>query len=249
MTNYRQEEAFLPNGERNPYYPNPIVPDAIHHGPIHENFPPRPRTVTVEENNKVAEIKDAFKNLRFKVSLTSFDSYYFPGKKCYQIQVLSFNAYADPSYTDPIIIVDRPTSCEPPIHDYDYALKLYDDYVRTYTQLIKAETKDFQDIELYKEQIGYKIIAPSCCLTCKWCKKHCFDIESKVGAFGRLECWNPKCCKAYNFDSEHRHQPFNEHCHDPKCYDPNYFERKHMIIDIHPNVDMFGICDNYEKNM
>jgi len=83
MIDYRYEDAFLPNGERNPYYPNPIVPDAIHHGPIHEHFPPRPRSVTIEENNKVAEIRDAFKNLRFKVSLTSFDSYYVHEKKQY----------------------------------------------------------------------------------------------------------------------------------------------------------------------
>jgi len=41
-----------------------------------------------------------------------------------------------------MVIVDRPDIGEHRIYDYDYALKLYNQYVANYTHLVKAETHD-----------------------------------------------------------------------------------------------------------
>lgn len=229
MTEFRHHNDFWPCHEH------------VHHQ-HHECFPPRPRTVSVEENIKVAEIKDAFENLRYKVCLTSFDSCHMYSKKEYQIQVVAYF-----QYKEPLVIVQVPQFGQHRIYDYDCALKMYNDYVSNYTYLIKAETKDFQDISLYKEQIGYKMIMPKCCYTCKWCKKQPFEVHCEIGAVGKLECHNPKSQYAYSFDSTHRHAPWNEHCHDPREHAPNWLDYGRMHLDVHPNVDMFGICDNYEQ--
>jgi len=43
----------------------------------------------------------------------------------------------------PIVIVDRPECGEKRIYDYDEAVRIYEYYVKVYTQVVKAETKDF----------------------------------------------------------------------------------------------------------
>jgi len=70
---------------------------------------------------------------------------------------------------EPLIIFERPDVDEPQIRDINVALKIYNDCVKTYTDLVTAETRDYQDIDVYKSRIGYELTCPKCCATCKWC--------------------------------------------------------------------------------
>lgn len=96
------------------------------------------------------------------------------------------------STPNPLVIIDRPEPGEPPIYDYLYALNLYNEYVKTYTALIRAETRDFQDITIYKEKIGYKETKPACCATCQWCRKKVTPGKYVYQDTGKLECTNPE---------------------------------------------------------
>lgn len=183
-----------------------------------------PNSITVHETLKTAQIKDAFKNLRYEVQLKSADLHTDDeNDTAYQVQVINFH-YAP----DPLVILTKQTVV------YGYALSYFDECVRNYTNLVKAETRDFQDMGLYKDKVGYKITCPRCCATCMWCRRRPLKHEFTVGATFKLECWSPKNSTAYNFDME-------------ECKPAKHFDEGHEHhLDIHPNVRPFGVCDNYE---
>ena len=98
--------------------------------------------------------------------MTSYDISNDFYRTIYEIEVL--NCFTAP---EPLIIVSRPEDNEEPISDYGYALKLFKQYVDEYTSLVQAETRDYQDIEIYKGKFGYEETCPKCCETCKWVKR------------------------------------------------------------------------------
>lgn len=142
----------------------------------------------VKEVVKVAEISDKYENLRYKVILNDVKHIVDNTlKTCYQVQVVNyFSTY------EPLIIVTKPELGESLIFDYDYALKIYCDYIKSYTALVRAETRDLQDISNYAEKLEYHLTCPQCCITCKWAKKPCSEYKHVIGALNKLECHNPK---------------------------------------------------------
>lgn len=197
------------------------------------------RAVDVKETVKLAEITDPFGNLRYKVSLTSYDII-DDGKYslCYQIQVINYFGIPEP-----IIIVDRPEYDERPIHDYKYAISIYNEYVKSYSNLVKAENRDHQDIDVYKENIGYKKTLPECCSTCKWCRRRKLPYEYIYGVSDKLECTNPLNCKQFEHDIVREHDPYRERIESEFGHRLQPEDYSHNII--YPDVDPFGKCDHY----
>lgn len=206
----------------------------------HGMHKPRPKypSVSVRETVKVSEIRDAFKNLRYKVALMSYNVYGFDGVRlAYQIDVV--NCFSAP---EELIIVSKPLDGEPLIFDYSYALKLYNEYVDNYTTLVKAETRDMQDMSIYADKVNYRITCPACCITCKWAQKRKTPGDHIVKVTGRLECHNPKNVSEYNFDTDSGN---SKHIPERPC-PPYYKPNNDFKLTLHPNVQPFGVCDNYE---
>lgn len=116
----------------------------------------------VQETTKIAEIRDNFGQLRFKVFLIDMLDYY-EEEICkddnYRITVDSF-CYGPGPVT--ILKEYRRHFGEA----YAFYLKCIDEY----KHLALAETRDFQDIEIYADKIGYHKVDPKCCRNCKWSK-------------------------------------------------------------------------------
>jgi len=153
------------------------------------------KAVNVKETVKVAEIYDALKNLRYKVALTSFDVVN-DGKYqlAYEIQVVNcfYSQY-------PIVILDKPEKGEADILDYDYALNFYKACVKNYSDLVRAEVRDFQDITIYKEIIGYEETCPKCCMTCKHCSYNEPKGDNYIhGVTWKFYCKNPENDNLYS---------------------------------------------------
>lgn len=178
----------------------------------------------VKEVVKVSEISDKYGNLRYKVALNNLEyiDEYSNVKTCYQIQVI--NCFSAP---ENLILVQKPGFNEPIISNYEHALSIYLGYIKTYTALVSAETRDLQDISINGDKIGYQITCPKCCMTCKWVRTKPARHDYILGISNKLECYNPK----NNQTDVHQ---MNVHMH------------THIVSTMHPNVNMFGVCDNYE---
>lgn len=72
--------------------------------------------------------------------------------------------------------------------DYKKAKHDFDTCVQRFNSLVRAETRDFKDIEIYKDKIGYKVLEPECCAFCKWSREHSHGCHCKPV----IECHNPK---------------------------------------------------------
>lgn len=104
---------------------------------------------------------------------------------------------------------------------FSEAYAFYKKCIDEYKHLALAETRNFQDIEIYADKIKYHIIDPECCKNCKWSKllcdkrhlvcmnHHLFevahsrilgDIEPEVSPYG--------ICKFFA-DKRHRRPPYN----------------------------------------
>ena len=198
--------------------------------------------VKVSEEILVSEIRDAFDNLRYKVAMTSYDVYGFNGTcKAYQVDVV--NCFSAP---DDLIIISKPDNEEDLILDQTYAKKLYDEYVKNYSNLIKAETRDVQDMHTYADKVGYTLTCPKCCVTCKWAYRR----NTKNGHYdmvyastGKLECRNPLNQKEYKLPNINSNiNPY------PTCTQPPYCNKDgSTTIVLYPRVQDFGVCYNYQK--
>lgn len=112
-----------------------------------------------------------------------------------------------------------------------------------YTRLVKAETRPMQDMDIYAEKVGYHHTCPKCCATCKWAKRCKTPDDYIYGISNKLECHNPKNCTELDFDLDHR----AGHCEPGRWNEPRHWRSKeHHLLDLHPNVTMFGVCDNYD---
>lgn len=204
---------------------------------------PKVPSVHVSDTVKVTEIRDAFNNLRYKIVMSSIDGISNTAlvepkySKYYEVEVV--NCFSAPN---PLVIVHRPAPAEEAIVKLEDAQKLFDSYVVAYSNLVKAETKDFQDICAYKEEIGYEMTKPECCATCKWSRLAATGNDYVYGVTGRIECTNPANALDYDFNSE---QNGLAACpKDTPYYKPKF---KGKLV-MYPNVHMFGKCTKYEED-
>lgn len=132
----------------------------------------------VQETTKIAEIRDNFGKLRFKVFLIDFSMESIDCHKkenCntrYCITVESF-CYS----LHPVTILKEFR------HNFKEAHDFYLTCISQYKHLAIAETRDFRDIKIYADKIGYHKIDPECCKNCKWSKKvrsHCSKNDDKL---------------------------------------------------------------------
>lgn len=209
----------------------------------HFNCKPTKSNVDVKETVKVAEITDPYGNLRYKIALLSRDiiddGKYIPS---FSIQVI--NHFGVPQ---PIIIVDRPDTSngEADIYDYNYAISIYCHYVKSYTNLVKSESKDHQSIDIYKENVGYEKTTPKCCATCKWARKRLVHKDFIFGVSDKLECTNPENCYKYEMNMHEAHTVHRYHHDERYGHHCRHDDFSHNTI--YPMVDPFGVCENYFK--
>lgn len=219
-------------------------------------FPPMPekfKSVHTQENNKIADIRDAFNKLWYKVFLIGEERTTMADGMLYSIQVVNYTIKDEETgEITPLVVEEFPKpETVDEITDFKDALKIYDECVSQYTSLVKASTRDLQDINVFKDKIGYSQPELSCCATCKHLHKHCqtspFDLfKANLEQILNLdfECWNPKNVVEYKFDIEvdPKHYPFERlrgrlvrHEDDPKKFT------------LKPNVQLLHICNNFEK--
>lgn len=236
-----------------PYYKQPPQTSPIYNGvgsckDFHEEKRlGKLQTVKAAESVKVIELKDAFDNLRYKIVLTSIDvpttnvdttvdEITSPTGKLYEIEVV--NCFLAPN---PLVIAHKPDPDEK-ITSYEDAICIFKQYAFAYARLIQADTKDLQDISVYKDTIGYEMTCPECCGTCKFARVKKTRKDFVCGVTGRLECHNPKNMLTYDFNSEPmKHKPPISPC------GPHFSTPTDNKVVIHPNVKIFGKCSNYEK--
>lgn len=138
--------------------------------------------------------------------------------------------------------------------DYRKAKKQFDTCVQQYRSLVKAECKDFRDVDIYAEKMGYHDDV-KCCATCKWSRR-CH--EPGCCHRDQLECHSPKTQAALYYIDDKPLFP-NKHAH---RYDsawqklpwqaevPQY---GWMRVDDYvqnrfwPHVEPTGVCNNYES--
>lgn len=252
------------NCEKNHIHNDPIILRDITGTVLYKTF----NTVDVQENTKITEIRDVFRNLRYTISLVKYDVSSLEYTHKYEITVVNnFSAL------DPFIILTIPEKDSlNVITDYREALKIYHDCIKQYVTLVKAETKDFQDINVFEAQTGYKLTTPKCCATCKWCvvippKRDYINRKSQIkdivfGVTGKMKCLNPNNQQAFrtfeNINDDY-------HCeieHGPVVNQRPMFPSYDMTVEnngpfskpsetiklaIHPTVDEFGLCPKYIK--
>lgn len=206
-----------------------LMPSKLPYKPVH-----------VLETAKMTEIRDAMGTLRYQVVLTGYDiDNNLEGispTKAYMVQVN--NCFYDEDA--PLVIITVPNEGDPPLTDYPKAVEIYESYVTTYTSLVKAETKDIQDMDIYAEKVGYHHVSPECCATCKWCQEH-KDTRMPGHRRQKLECHSPKNVNEFNFDIDRRDSP----CHHDVY--PHWHHPQLRPMPIFPYVKPLGLCDNYEK--
>lgn len=181
-------------------------------------------TTHIKEATKTTQISDAFGNLRYEVRFTTEHSILGLEEIVnYKIEVQE--CFFDPT-GDPLI--NEYEKC------YNKAIGFFDECVRKYTSLVNAEQRDFQDIEVYKTKIGYRLTCPKCCATCKW-----LTILKKQHNCTELKCKNPENIAEYSFDVNKN---------DIDCH----LHYKHPSVEklpIYPNVKEFGVCDRYYNKL
>lgn len=102
--------------------------------------------------------------------------------------------------------------------DRNTAVDVFNKKLHQYDSLVKSMRHDFDDVNLYKEGIGYHKICPDCCFNCHFCR------NSKDG-------YHLKCTNHVNF-----------------AFFSELLQKTHNmdVINLEPRVDVSGICKNFE---
>lgn len=189
----------------------------------------------IQETVKVAEIKDNFGMTRFKVALTDSDDFHGGSYHddlrdwdcAYQVDVVSY-CYG----TEPLILVSKF------FEDYRGAIAFFKQNVAIYSDLVKVETRHYQDIEIYKDKIGYKVA--DCCATCQWAKKN-----PDPHARRRFVC----CNEDLFIPPKPEFEPEAPAGHPERVHDAyhKHHECRHTFQPVYPEVDTCGICSAFKK--
>lgn len=212
---------------------------------------PHFKQTQVIETSKEVIINDMKGNTRYSIQLVS--QMLDDGHLGFQVRVVHYwpNGQQDED-SNPMLQIPE-DHFDP---DYKKMEKVFSICVQRYDSLVRAETKDFNDIDIYADKIGYEKTKPECCAFCRWCRKsrwHCGHGEPM------LECHNPKNQLDFNYMVDIPDFP-SGHCH---RYRDNWqklpwmqedpFKRMPLrgdeVLDrIFPKVDPFGKCKNFEKD-
>ena len=217
------------------------------------------KDVNVRESEKLSEIRNHRGMLCYTVAMTTYDNFRL-SRRMYQIEVVSHY-----NYIEPLIVFHKDN-----ILNYPEAEKVYNEIVDRYTYLTKAQNKDIEDIEIFKDKILYQ--QTECCLNCRFCRqikvpfkyvpsnKDHFPYDEEyycrtpLDFEVRLECHHPEIFR-HNNDNL-----CNDECCDDLCkklmdqsghFDINYSycNHKHHTINLHPEVKADCICKFYKKQM
>ena len=227
--------------------------------PGHDHFPDNQATSQAIQTSKDVDIVDPYGNVRYIVQLSSTT---VDNKLGFQTKV------SQTTKDGPVLFLTIPENG----YDLDYkrAMESFETCVQRYSSLVNAETKDFNNIEIYKDRIDYRVQKPDCCANCRWCRgchRH-HDHDGYAEFPHHLECHNPKNQEVFNYSKAfppfpnkdvHRYcrnldtwkkLPWQQHV--PDYGDPRYYrDCQHpgdqALSPIFPTVDIFGICENFEK--
>lgn len=219
----------------------------------HEFHKPAPLKRMFDDNIKQVtsriKIYDNMNNLRFFASLEQQMQHVPDDKFGYVVQVTSFCFGGNPPQT----ILKKFFEFLPD------AQKYYNEIVKRYSRIAKAETIDAENIDLYAFKINYKC-TKSCCATCKFCKPQFLDPKADA----KIDCYH---LESY-YNDTHLYQPYRGRlvCTNKKLFEPRgvindldeYPERDHNSynnricnegpITIYPVVSPECICDFYEED-
>lgn len=215
---------------------------------FHHLHTPPIKGVHANETTKIVQIKDAKDNLRYKVILTSdTEENPYSYLNLYKVIVVAY-IYGS---IHGVKILEIPGPDEKPCSDYGWIQKQFDKCVQNYSMLVRAETRDFQDISVYKEKIGYEKIHPKCCATCRFCKRVHTPGDFICGKTDKLECHNPKNQERFTYDVDVK--PIRHHHHHSwdrlpwqSPHEEIYEHERKFINKVCPQVEPLGCCDNYE---
>ena len=125
---------------------------------------------------------------------------------------------------------------------------------------MQAEVKDFRDIDIYKDKIGYKETHPDCCMFCKWCRRSDrFDYWNHCHTYPKLECHNPDNEIKFTYmvdDDGFPSDKCHRYCPDGwkklPWMDEDPFKRiplrgDEILNRIFPHVDPFGVCKGFDR--
>lgn len=221
----------------------------------HQHKPKLKRSQIIETSKEVI-INDAVGHIRYAVRLKS--EMQEDGHLGFQVQVIHY--YPSDAEEDNNLMLTIPE--EGYESDYKKIEKEFETCVQRYDSLVKSETQDFRDIDIYKDKIGYEETKPDCCAFCKWSRRihrmhdeHCHHHKDHF----KLECHNPKNEKDFTYMVDFPAFPnknAHRYCHDGWQKLPWMREnplkriplREDEILNrIFPKVDPFGKCKNFEK--
>lgn len=206
------------------------------------------------ETSKNIDIFDKFGKLRYVVELTS--KWCGIGQRGYKVTVAQMLKNGLKVFLQ---IPDREDNYE---YDYNVAIETFNTCVKKYQSLIDAEMRDFRDIDVYSENIGYKVQHVECCQSCRWCIKTFprKDPNTCCKKPIKLQCGCPNNEQVFNYAQpfpqvDHCNKTFNSWQKLPwqkpddvkslehmwgKDWDPRKFPNV-----MFPVVQPLGICDNY----
>lgn len=145
--------------------------------------------------------------------------------------------------------------------DYEVAGKTFDECVKRYASLVDAEMRDFRDIDVYSEKIGYEVQKVECCETCKWCLKE-YEHNGACPEHVKpkcLRCGSPMNEQVFSYALQFPQFPHCKPFHgwrklpwqdakdihlDEKKFGASWDPTMFPLI-LFPKVDPLGKCDNY----
>ena len=212
----------------------------------------------IVEVEKTTDIVDVLGNLRYTAKLTSRE---LENGRGYKVKVYCFlqtprniqNDNGDEGDQTIDLVVKWPEVGYE--MDYGKAKKQFDTCVQQYRALVKAECKDFRDVDIYAEKMGYHDNV-KCCATCRWsmrCRKNeCSNFKNPS-----LECHSPKTQAAlYYIDDKplfnNKHANRYHSAWQKLPWQTEVPQYGWMAVDDYvpnrfwPHVEPTGVCNNYE---
>ena len=210
----------------------------------------------VRETSKNIDIYDKFGKLRYVVELAS--QLISPGQRGYRVTVAQMLDNGLRAFLQ----IPEDGSYEP---DYAVAMSNFNACVKKYQSLINAEMKDFRDIDVYSENIGYEVQHVECCQFCRWCIKTAVKGDGlQYGShcknhIVKFQCACPMNEQVFNYAQKFPQIPHYKHFNswqklpwqsndDIKSIDQlcgkDWDPRKFPNI-VFPTVDALGKCENY----
>ena len=249
IPSYDEIYSFPGGYLRPPHGCSPHMPLDKHHKP---HFEPS----YARETSKSIDIYDKFGRLRYVVELAS--QLLSPGQRGYKVTVAQMLQNGLKAFLQ----IPSDGSYEP---KYDIAIENFNACVKKYQSLIDAEMRDFRDIDVYSENIGYEVQKVECCSSCRWCMKtlakgkHTPKHENVI----KMQCCCPMNEQVFNYAQQFPQMPHNRfHDHGwkqlpwqammdqdgldgaSKEFQASWDPRKFPNI-VFPTVDPLGKCENY----